>query len=222
MESHPVETLEYAVAQEIYHDPAFKWWVKAVLKKRMRVISLVKRINARYLNKTHKFVIEVPKSVAQAYTLDKKNGNNLWENAIAKDMKDVRPTFKKLEDGEIVPIGYQRVNCHMIFDIKTEDLRWTTRLVAGGHVTEPLATIMYARKVLREIVRIALTLAALNDLPSKVADIQNTYITSPVIERIWTVLCQDFREDAERKATVVRTLYVLKSTGAVFGNHLED
>ena len=172
------------MAQEIYHDPAFKLWVKAVLKKRMRVISLVKRINARYLNKTHKFVIEVPKSVAQAYTLDKKNGNNLWENAIAKDMKDVRPTFKKLEDGEIVPIGYQRVNCHMIFDIKTEDLRWTTRLVAGGHVTEPPSTITYEIIVSMDIVRIDLTLSALNYLPVKVADIHNSYIPSPVTENI--------------------------------------
>ena len=41
------------------------------------IISLVKKRNAQYLKKTHKFGIEVPKSVAQAYALDKKNGSNI-------------------------------------------------------------------------------------------------------------------------------------------------
>ena len=42
------------------------------------------------------------------------------------------PDFKKLENGEIVQIGYQRVNCHMIFDVKMEDFRQKAKLVAGG------------------------------------------------------------------------------------------
>ena len=75
-EYHPVETSEYAVDQEIYNEPEFNWWVKAVLKKRSRIISLAKNRNARYVKKTHKFVIEVPKLVAQAYALDENNVQN--------------------------------------------------------------------------------------------------------------------------------------------------
>ena len=73
-----MDTAEYAVAHKIYHDPSFSWWEEAVLKKRLRTISLVKKRNAQYLKKTHKFGIEVHNSVAQAYALDKKNGNDLW------------------------------------------------------------------------------------------------------------------------------------------------
>ena len=62
-------------------------------------------------------------SVAQAYTLDENNGNTFWEYAISKEMKDVIPAFRKLDNGEIVPIGYQRVNCDIIFDVNMEDLR---------------------------------------------------------------------------------------------------
>ena len=51
------------------------------------------------------------------------------------------PTFKKLESGEIVPVGYQRVNFRMIFDVNMEDFRSKARLVAGGQVTEPPETI---------------------------------------------------------------------------------
>ena len=67
-----METEEYAVAQEIDHDPSLKWWVKAVLKKRLRITFLVKKRNNQYLKKTHKFGIEVPKSVTQAYALNNK------------------------------------------------------------------------------------------------------------------------------------------------------
>ena len=221
-ESHPVETAEYSIAQEIDHEPAFNWWVNQVMNKRMRIISLVKKRSARYLKKTHKFGIEVPRSVAEAYALDETNKNTFWADAIAKEMKDVKPAFKKLENGETVPIGYQRVNCHMIFDVKMEDFRRKARLVAGGHVTAPPATITYASVVSRETVRIALTIAALNDLPVKVADIQNAYITAPVNEKIWTVLGREHGEDAGKKAIIVRSLYGLKSSGASFRNHLAD
>ena len=54
------------------------------MKKRLRIISRVNKINARYLKKKHKFGIEVPKSVVQAYALDKKNVNTLWEDVISK------------------------------------------------------------------------------------------------------------------------------------------
>ena len=48
----------------------------------------------------------MPKSVSQAYALDGNNGNTLWEYDIAKEMKDVSSAFGKLDNGEIVPIGY--------------------------------------------------------------------------------------------------------------------
>ena len=72
----------------------------------------------------------------------------------------------------------------MIFDVKMEDFRRKARLVTGGHITEPSSTIMYVSVVSREIVRIALTLAALNDLPLKVSEVHNSYITAPITEKI--------------------------------------
>ena len=76
--SHPIETAEYAKAQEIDHEPAFNFWVPHVLKKREGIISLVKQRDAQYLKRTHKFGIEVPKSVKDTYDLDKKNDNTFW------------------------------------------------------------------------------------------------------------------------------------------------
>ena len=52
------------------------------------------------------------------------------------------------------------------------------------------ATLTYASVVSRESVRIALTIAALNDLKVKAGDVLNAYLTAPVSEKIWCV-CVD-------------------------------
>ncbi len=121
--SHPLETAEYAVTQGIDHKLAFNWWVPHVLKKRDQIISLVCKRTTRYLKRTHRFGIEVPKTVKKALDLDRKNGNTLWVDAIAKEMKEVCIAFNILPDGHYKPIGYQKIPCHMIFDVKMEDFR---------------------------------------------------------------------------------------------------
>jgi hypothetical protein len=82
------------------------------------------------------------------------------------------------------------------------------------------ATIIYASVVSRETVRIALLMAALNDLNVKVGDVLNAYITAPIAEKIWTVLGPEFGIDAGKSAIIVRALHGLKSTGAAFCMHL--
>jgi len=178
-----------------------------VLRKCEHIITLVKKQSTCFLKKTHKFGIEVPRSVAGAYTLDKKNGNTLWANSIAKEMKNVRIAFKILANGDKVPIGFQRMRCHMILDIKMEDLRRKSRLVAGGHMIDVPATTTFASVVSPETMQIALTLAGLNDLQVKVSDIENAYITAPCTKKIWTVLGPKFGSDAGKSAIVVRALY---------------
>ena len=66
---------------------------------------------------------QVVKTVKEALELDKKNGNTLWADAIAEEMKDVRVPFKILPDGQSASIGYQKIPCHVIFNMKMEDFR---------------------------------------------------------------------------------------------------
>ena len=216
-ESNPVEVSEYAVAKELDDEPAFAWWVDWTLKRRNRIIAAV---NNRTLKRTHKFGIPVPRNADEAYRFDKENGNTFWADAIDKEMKNVRIAFQILDDGSAAPVGYQFIRCHGIFDIKMDSFQRKYRMVAGGHMTEAPATLTYASVVSRESVRIALMLAALNDLQVKAADIQNAYLTAPVSEKIWTTLGAEFGNDAGRKAIIVRALYGLKSAGASFRNHL--
>ncbi len=122
-ESHPVQVAEFAIQAGVALEPGFNWWVFRVLKKRDAIISLVKRRNVKYLKKTHKYGLPLPKSVEDALAIDRLSGSTLWADAIAKEMQNVRVAFDALEDGRHVPHGFQFVNCHMVFDIKMEDFR---------------------------------------------------------------------------------------------------
>ena len=56
-------------------------------------------------------------------------------------------------------------------------------------------TITYASVVSFNTAQIALTIAALNDLEVKVADILSAYVTAPIQEKIWSILEPEFGED---------------------------
>jgi hypothetical protein len=50
-------------------------------------------------------------------------------------MKNARLAFAILDNGKNVPVGYQEIPCHVIFDIKL-DLTRKSCYVTGGHVTK--------------------------------------------------------------------------------------
>jgi hypothetical protein len=75
------------------------------------------------LKLTHKFGIAIPRNVDKAMRLDKENGNTLWADAIAKEMRNVRVAFKILENGQVAPVGYQFIRCHGIFDVKMDSFQ---------------------------------------------------------------------------------------------------
>ena len=82
----------------------------------------------------------------------------------------------------------------MIFDVKLgENFRRKSRLVGGGHTTTAPASIKYSSVVSRDSVRIALTIAVLNDLDILACDIQNAYLTALCRENIWTKTGPDFK-----------------------------
>jgi hypothetical protein len=219
-ESFPVQVAEYAKSVGIQAEPAFAWWTEHVLKKRDRIIGKVAK---RYKKVTHKFGIELPTSVEHAYELDRKNGNNLWREAIELEMSKVKIAFKTLDDGDEPPPGYQFMTMHLVWEVKmSEGFRRKVRMVAGGHLVDTPEEMRYSTVVTRETVRIALTMAALHDLEVKSSDIQNAYLTAPCAEKIWTTLGPEFGPDAGKKAIVVRNLYGLNSGSQAFSRHISS
>jgi len=112
-----LETADDAVNNKLEKEPAFAWWVPHLKWKRERMICKVKKGKKKYWDRTHKYGIELPKSVQQAIDIDRKTGTNFWREAIAKEMKNVIPAFK-FNDDDSIPVGFKHITCHMIFDVK--------------------------------------------------------------------------------------------------------
>jgi Reverse transcriptase (RNA-dependent DNA polymerase) len=215
-EAYPVETAEYAVANKIAEQPAFAWWVRHALRTRDRMI---KKVKSRYWKRTHKYGIELPKSVKEALAVDANSGTTFWKDAIEMEMKNVMPAFE-FRDDDKMPIGYQKIDCHMIFDVKLDLVR-KARFVAGGHQTDVPSESVYSSYVSRDSVRIAFLIAALNDLDILAADVQNAYLNAPTKERLYTIAGPEFGPSkAGRPVLIVRALYGLRSSGARFHDHM--
>jgi hypothetical protein len=171
-DGNPIQLAEYAVANQIDDEPAFKWWIRTVLRRCDRV----KKVKATYWRTTHKFGIEIPKDVRHAQRLDDESKTPFWMDAIKKEMRKVRVAYQVKEgvtpddvrSGRVSDmIGFQEITCHLIFDVKMDFTR-KARFVAGGHTTEPPASVTYASVVSRDSVRLAFLIAALNGMSKAV------------------------------------------------------
>ena len=216
-ESNPVDVADYATKVGIADEAAFAWWVPFTLRKRDVIISLVK---ARVVKRSHKYGVEIPRTVKEALALDEKNGNTFWAEAIKKEMFNVGIAFEILDDDQHIPPGWKENSAHLVFDVKMDFTR-KARFVFDGHKTQKPAHSTYAGVVSRESVRIALTLAALNDIPVWSADILNAYLQAPSSEKYWIRCGPEFGlENVGKRALIRRALYGGKSAGRDFRNHL--
>jgi hypothetical protein len=218
-ESFPIQVAEYAVKHQLALQPAFKWWVDDTLKRRSRIIKAVK---TRYLKRTHKYGIQLPKSVEEAYEIDRQTGTDFWHQAILKEMRNNAVVFKFLEEGEQVPEGSQWIPFHMIFDVKVDFTR-KARFVAGGHWIDTPSQLTYSSVVTRDSVRIAFLITALNELDVLAADIGNAYLQAPVREKVLTTAGPEFGpNNVGRTVIIVKAMYGLKSSGAAWHAKLSE
>ena len=216
-ECHPVEVAEFATSRGIDKEPAFQWWVPYTLRKRDCIIA---GVNARVAKTTHKYGVEVPRSVDHALKLDRINGNTHWRDALRKEMDNVKVAFDILPDHKDLPPGYRKASGHIIFDVRMT-LERKARWVKDGHKTPQPDWSTYAGVVSRESVRIALTYAALNGLPVCGCDIQNAYLQAPASEKHYIVCGPEFGiENEGKRAIIVRALYGGKSAGSDYWRHV--
>ena len=216
-ESNPIEVAEFARARGIDDQPAFAWWIPYTLRKRDVILSTIK---ARVRKTTHKYGIELPHDIEHAMELDRKNGNSLWREALAKEMTNVGIAFEVLPSGAKAPNGWKLVTGHLIWDVKMDFTR-KARWVLDGHKTPDANISTYAGVVSRESVRIALTYAALHDLKVCAADIRNAYLQAPSSRKDYVICGPEFGlENVGKVALIHRALYGGKTAGRDFRNHL--
>ena len=162
-DSFMIETVQYARDHNLLDEPAFAWWARHALKKAAHTV--LSKVKSKYWERTHKYGIQIPKSVKEATAIDKENGDTLWMDAIRKEMIAIRGAMEQY-DGDVRDlIGYQLITGHIVFNVKLgENFRWKARFCADGHKTQAPSSITYSSVVSRDSVRIMLLIAALNDL----------------------------------------------------------
>ena len=135
----------YAIENGLNDMPAFRWWVPYVIRKRDRIIAKAK---TSYWQTTHKYGLEIPKNYQDCLRIDRENNNTLWQDATRAEMKTVRPAFE-VHEGEVKElIGYQRIRCHLVYDVKLgENFRRKARYCANGSTTETPSLLTYSSVV---------------------------------------------------------------------------
>jgi len=63
----------------------------------------------------YKFGIGIPRNFREAVELDKENSNTLWQDALTKEMDQIKTykTFTDLEKGTKIPKGDQKIMCNL-------------------------------------------------------------------------------------------------------------
>ena len=92
--------------------------------------QIVAAVNRRMIRRMHKFGIEVPSTVEEAYALDRINENTFWRDTIHKEMTNVKVAFQFPSDDENLPVGYSKLGgtfnlrCQNGFDKKGSLCGW--------------------------------------------------------------------------------------------------
>eukprot|EP00957_Ditylum_brightwellii_P203676 15335744-Ditylum_brightwellii.AAC.1 len=134
-------------------------------------------------------------------------------------MTKVRISFEILEGDKHTPDGWIKVTGHLIFDVKMDFTRKTRWVVDGCKNLDSVGST-YTGIVLREIVTIDFTYAALTGLDVWVTDIQNAYLQAPSSQKYYIVHGDEFRlENVGKRSFFRRALYDGKSAEKIFSNH---
>ena len=214
----PRVVAQYAIDRNLINHPDFKWISKHFKwdKKKIRNMRVFASTTSRRDQK-FKFGVQVPNSPKHALTLDQLNGDNGWADSMQTELNQLSDykTFRVLEDDEPMPPGYKRIPYHMVFDVKF-DLRKKSCLVAGGNHTDNPREDIYSGVVSLESLRLAFTMAAMNDLKVMAADVGNAFLYGRTKEKVYIVAGPEFGKDAGKRMIVEKGLYGLKTSAARF------
>ncbi len=171
-----------------------------------------------------KYGVEVPRTVSQAYELDKKNGNTFWHDAIKLEID----SLIGLECFEFHPrdykpgSGYQWTSLTIIFDVK-QDLRRKARLVAGGHLVDSLDNNVYSSTVKGISVRVIHFIAHKMKLKLLCGDVGNAYVNAYTNELVYSRCRKEFGPNLEGKTLIIKkALYGLRTSSERWWSHFAD
>ena len=142
-----------------------------------------------------KYWVRVPKNVKEALEMDRKNGNDLWKEAITREISALmgHRTFRYLKDSARIlkGKGYSFAPLRMIFDVKQGGRR-KARLVIGGHVLDSTDMDTYASVMKAISQRLLMIIVLLNGHKVLTGDIKNAYLYANCTIKVYTRVGGEF------------------------------
>lgn len=173
---------------------------------------------------TVKYGVVVPTSVAHAKLLDAENGNTFWMDAIRAEIESLLKLqcfeFRAPTNGKPSP-DYQFTKLTMIFDVK-QDGRRKARLVAGGHLIDPMGINSRSTVVKGISVRLLDLIAHRDGLSILCGDIGNAFVTAPCMEKVYSIAGPEFEERKDSMIIIKKALYGLRSSSRAFRAFFAD
>ena len=220
----PVTCAKYAKDNCLLDLPGWKRFKRLAAREKKFIRMLRQAFASKKKNAIkYKFGVRIPRSFREAKELDKANGNTLWQDALKKELDQIKAyqTFKDLGKGAKIPHGHQRIYVHIVWDCKF-DLRRKARMVASGNLTPPTTDNAYSGIVSLDGVRTVMFLAELNDLQLCAADIGNAYLESKTREKLAIIAGPEFGELEGHTLVVYKALYGTRTGGNRFAEKLAD
>ena len=139
---------EYAKERGIVDDPGWKW--SRIFTKNPHVfIIMAKTIDSQTKLKSNKYKYDIKFTTGyvQVIELDKENGNTLWQDALEKEVGQIKyfNAFKamKVWGGGGSPKGYQRIPFKLVFDFKFYLISKYSMISGGRHTEDPNQDALY-------------------------------------------------------------------------------
>jgi hypothetical protein len=146
-----------------------------------------------------------------ARTLDINNGNTAWEDALKSMMKDLF----NLESFDIKSFGftpgdnYQKTTLTIIYDVK-QDLTRQARLVAGGHLVDPLDHSVHDSSTVKGIsVKLLHVIAHKADLSQLCGDVLLAFVNALTNKLVYAIAGPEFGEHEGKPVVIRKALYGL-------------
>ena len=222
----PVSVAIYVEENNLQDTKGFKLpGMKRLMKTKKRIIRQANQAKMRSYRITPvwKYGYLVPKDYHQAMELDRRNGDNKWQEAIDKEFAQVDEYDTFIDKGFNWDPGkgYTKITVHLVFDVK-HDGRHKARLVAGGHLTPVPLESVYSSVVSLRGIRLLAFIAENNQMDLWATDIGNAYLESHTQEKVYIKAGPEFGDRAGHYLVIDKALYGLKTSGLRWHERLAD
>jgi hypothetical protein len=220
----PVSVAAYGKANDLLNEPGWKR-LKNLARREKKLQRMLKQARIAPGRRTpkYKFGVQIPNGYPEVAALDRANNDTQWTDACQKEIDQLNDytCFKDLGKHTPTPEGHQRIRLIWVFDVK-QTLRRRARLVAGGHMTEPIKESSYSGVVSLRSFRICIFIGELNKLKVASADISSAYLEAYTQEKVVFTAGEEFGELHGHTLLIVRALYGLRSSGKRFNERISD